>query len=269
MRRMWTWVVAAAIILGALPGPAAAASPPPAFADDFSTPLGDRWEIHGGAWEIVDGRLQGLGEADQLTAPDTATGGAVDLAGAVAAVDGLTATNVTVCLDMTSLEREDKGIVLRWLGPNDGIWLGFRGRDADSDLTVAQAVKGTPTLLTPEFSVPIPAHDIGDTIHICATLVGQRLRVEVDEERVLDRTFPFRVRAGAVGVHALADNLVTYDNVRVDPLAAPDTSTDATAHPATGRPEDVPVAVLIGLCGLGWLLAGSWLRWRLARAVRR
>jgi len=168
MPRLRTLLVATVMISGALPGPAAAASPPATFADDFSTPLGDRWEVHGGSWEIVDGWLQGLGETDRLHVD---TPSALDLAGAVAVVRGVTATNVSTCLDMTSLERVDKGIVLRWRGPDDGIWLGFRGLEADgliSDLTVAQAVDGVPTLYTPSHTVAIRPHNIGDTIHVCA-----------------------------------------------------------------------------------------------------
>lgn len=248
-------------------GPVAAAGPGISFNDDFSTPIGDRWDLHGGTWEIVDGRLQGLGEVDRLNAPDPASGGGVDLAGAVATVHGLTATNVTVCLDMTALERPDKGVVLRWRGPKDGIWLGFRGRESEdypSDLTVEQAIRGVPTLLTPEFSIPIDVHDIGDTIHACATLVGQRLRVVIDGRRVLDRSFPFQVRAGAVGVHALADNLVAYDNVRVT-VAPP--ATDATALVASvGRGNDAPLHLVL-LSATGWLVIAIWLRRRTVHGV--
>lgn len=194
------------------------------FQDDFATAIADRWSFHGGAWEVVEGQLQGLGEVDHLHVDSPS---ALDLAGAVATANGVVATDVSICADMTSLDRVDKGFVLRWIGPNDGIWLGFRGLESfiieglASDLTVAEAVDGKPMLFTPSHTIPILSHDLGDTIHVCAVLVGQRLTVDVDGQRVLDREFPVQVRAGAAGVHALAANLAAYDNVRINAVAVP------------------------------------------------
>ena len=105
--------------------------------------------------------------------------------------------------------------------------LGFRGLESfiieglASDLTVAEAVDGKPMLFTPSHTIAIPSHDLGDTIHVCAVLVGQRLTVDVDGQQVLDREFPVQVRAGGAGVHALAANLAAYDNVRINAVPVP------------------------------------------------
>ena len=194
------------------------------FQDDFATAFADRWSFHGGTWEVVEGQLQGLGKADHLHVDSPSP---LDLAGAVATADSLVATDVSICADMTSLDRADKGFVLRWIDPNDGIWLGFRGLESfiieglASDLTVAEAVEGKPMLFTPSHTIAIPSHDLGDTIHVCAVLVGQRLTVDVDGQQVLDREFPVQVRAGGAGVHALAANLAAYDNVRINAVPVP------------------------------------------------
>lgn len=250
------------LLLALVAGPVAAADPRTSFADDFATPLGDRWEVHGGTWAIVDGRLQGLGTAPDRLHVDEPS--ALDLAAAVAVVEGLRATNATVCLEMTALERVDKGIVLRWRGPRDGIWLGFRGLgegDLASDLTVSQAIDGVPTLFTPSHSVVIPTHEIGDTIDVCATLEDQRLIVDVGGKRVIDRTFPFLVRAGSIGVHALEANLVAYDDVGV--TVAPPIPDTAAAVPDAARGGDGPVRLVL-VTAAGLLALALWPRRRRA-----
>jgi hypothetical protein len=248
-------LAASVLILFALAAPVAAAEPEGRFTDDFSTPIGDRWEIHGGTWRVVDGELQGLGIEDTMTAADPA-GGGVDLAGAVAVVRGVRVANAEICLDMTALERVDKGVVLRCRNPKNGIWLGFRAnRDEEwfADMTVAEAVRGKPTLYTPEFSVPIPRHEMGDTIRVCARLSGRNLRVVVDGAEVLHRSFPFRVATGAVGVHALADNLVAYDNVKVTELPATEAESPSSVEDQEGSGWRV-----LAVSAVGWLLAGAW-----------
>jgi hypothetical protein len=245
------------LLLGLVAGPVAAADPPTSFSDDFSALLGDRWEIHGGEWAIVGGRLQGLGTTpDRLHVDDPS---ALDLAAAIAIVDGLSATNATVCLEMTPLERVDMGIVLRWRGPGDGIWLGLRALGDESDLTGSQAIAGVPTLYTPSHSVLIPAHEVGATLDVCATLVDQRLVVDVDGTRVIDRTFPFVVRAGSIGVHALEANLVAYDDVRV--TVTPPIPDTAMAVPGAtgGQRGPAPLALVTAAAFLPLAL---WLRRR-------
>ena len=121
---------------------------------------------------------------------------------------------------MRSIERVDKFLVLRSASPGNEVWIDFRAErpnEFPADLLVGQFTNCEETLYTPEFSVLIPPHQLGQTIHVRAILVGSRLGVLIDNILVLDRTFPFSLRAGQVGLATIDDDsgpgTTAFDNV--------------------------------------------------------
>lgn len=72
-------------------------------------------------------------------------------------------------------------------------------------------------LHTPEFSVLIPPHQVGQTIRTRIRLIGNRLTVWIDGIQILDRTFAFTARAGRAGV-GVWTGTAAFDNVRVRAL---------------------------------------------------
>jgi len=77
---------------------------------------------------------------------------------------------------MTSLDRVDKGLILRSAGPGDQIELNFRAERPDdypADVIV-QEISGCEGRSIRRVSVIIP-HQVGQTIHVRVRLVGSQL----------------------------------------------------------------------------------------------
>ena len=183
-----------------------------AFFDDFNGGNADRWEPTGGIWSLVDGRYEG-----QETEGTTCMGFAPNQS----IIRDMQARDVDLEVDMTSLDRVDKGLILRSAGPGDQIELNFRAERPDeypADLIVQEISACERTLYTPEFSVIIP-HQVGQTIHVRARLVGSQLTVWMDGALVLDEAFPFASRQGRLGVALLG--VAQFDNVAVRVLDGP------------------------------------------------
>jgi len=177
-----------------------------AFFDDFNEGTAARWEPMGGIWSVVDGQYEGQeteGTACMGFAPNQSI------------IRDVQARDVDVEVDMTSLDRVDKGLILRSAGPGDQIELNFRAERPDdypADVIVQEISGCERTLYTPEFSVIIP-HQVGQTIHVRVRLVGSQLTVWIDGALILDDAFPFASRQGRLGVALLG--VAQFDNVAV------------------------------------------------------
>lgn len=185
------------------------------FRDDFNADNASRWVPQGGTWTVIDGEYVGQGKGD-----GSAPCGSIGIAQSV--IKWVRAANVEVEADMRSIERVDKWIILRSVNPENEIKVNFRAERPDSypaDLIVEQLHDCQNITFTPEFSVLIPPHQVGQTIHVHVILVGKRLRVLIDRVLVLDRTFPFPRVAGRVGLAAHDDEYgpgtTAFDNVKV------------------------------------------------------
>jgi hypothetical protein len=181
------------------------------FCDDFSSGTATGWEPQGGAWTVENGQYIGEG------LPHGPCGG---FSLNKTLVRNLEAKNIDFQVDMTSIQGVDKGIILRSTGPDNQIELNFRAERPGAfpaDLVVQEIVNCQFILYTPEFSVPIP-HQVGQTIHVRAKLVGNHLRVWINSQMVLDRSFPFAATKGQVGLAALDGEVAAFDNVRVKVL---------------------------------------------------
>lgn len=170
------------------------------FRDNFNSGNAKRWQPTGGTWTVPvingDGKYVGQG-----TSATPSPCGLVSNADTV--IRGLRAADVELEADVRSIERVDKPIGFRWDGTDRQIVLGIRAERPGAfpaDLMVLERINCQQIAYTSEFSVLIPPHQIGDTIHVHAILIGNRLRVLLDNVLVLDRAFPFSHRSGRVAL---------------------------------------------------------------------
>jgi hypothetical protein len=171
------------------------------FCDDFSDA---KWNPQGGLWEVADNEYAGTGVQDACNTGFSSN---------ETLVRDLSARDVELRVDMRSLERVDKGIVLRSTGPSDQVELNFRAAPF-SDLVVQEVIACDLHLLSFD---PLP-HEMGQTINVQVRLVGDILKVWMDGELVLERCYDFRASSGAVGLAVINDGVSAFDNVQVDVL---------------------------------------------------
>ena len=179
------------------------------FCDDFSS----RWEPQGGVWMVERHEYVGEGTFENLCTYGFSTNETL--------IQDLDASNVDIQLDMRSIERVDKGIILRSTGSGSQIELDFRAERPGAypaDLLVQELVNCQFIRHTQEFEVLIPPHQVGETIHVRITLIGNRLQVWMDGQRVLDRSFPFVATRGQVGLAVINAGITAFDNVLVKVL---------------------------------------------------
>ena len=177
------------------------------FCDDFSSGRADQWNPEGGIWTATDGRYAATGNSDTRSACGHPTNQSL--------IKNFRARDLEVTLDMTSIARVDKFLVLRATDSDNQIELNFRAERPGAfpaDLIVQEKSACRFVLHTPEFSVLIPAHQVGQAVHVRARLTGTRLRVWIDAVPILDRKFPFSARAGNVGVGVVEAGAAAFDN---------------------------------------------------------
>lgn len=182
------------------------------FCDDFDDSSAARWNPLGGVWAVEAGRYVGQGELDTPC---------IGFSTNETVIDGLVARNVDIQLEMGSIERVDKAIILRSTDPNNQIELNFRAERPGaypSDLIVQELVDCTLIWHTAEFEILLPPHQMRETIHVRARLVGNRLQVWVDGQQVLNRSFEFTAVRGQVGLAAVQGGITHFDNVQVHVL---------------------------------------------------
>jgi hypothetical protein len=115
---------------------------------------------------------------------------------------------------MHSIQRVDKGLVLRSTDPGNQIELNFLAAPYNT-LAIQHSIDCEQAYLS---FVPFE-HQLGEIIRVRVRLVGQRLRVWVNGRSLVDGEYPFRVTAGRVGVAVISDlGYSVFDNVRVEVL---------------------------------------------------
>src|SRR5215472_9181820 len=80
---------------------------PKFFCDDFSSGTAERWEPEGGVWTVEGGQYVGEGTFD-MPCPGFSNNETL--------IRDLEASNVDIRLDMRSIERVDKGLILHSTG---------------------------------------------------------------------------------------------------------------------------------------------------------
>jgi len=176
------------------------------FCDDFESGTAEGWQPYDGTWSVDSREYVGRAGIDQC-----GTG----FSSNESLIRNLDAADVDVRLEMRSIQRVDKGIILRSTAAGDQIELNFRASPSFSDLIV-QELAGCQFNFLDAVALP---HEMGQVLHVHARLVGQRLTVWVDGRLVFDRSLPFQAKHGGVGLAVITDHGVSaFDNVRVKSL---------------------------------------------------
>jgi len=215
------------------------------FQDNFNSGNANRWSPLGGTWAVVNGKY--VGEGTSLGPSPCGQDPAV----AETLIRNLQAENVDIEADIKSIERVDKSIAFRWADNDRQVMLGIRAERPGAfpaDLLVVERKDCQHIVYTSEFSVLIPPHQVGQTIHVHAILIGKRLRVLIDKVLVLDRIFPFSLRSGKVALEVNEGGITTFDNVKVR-FGIIDQDGDGVRDgldmcPGTVLPEKVPTVRL-------------------------
>ena len=182
---------------------------PKTFCDDFDNGTADRWQPVDGTWTVVDREYVGRAGIDRC---DTGFSSNESL------IKHLAATDVDVRLQMRSIQRVDKGLILRSSSPGNQIELNFLA-DGYNALAIQQVTNCRLQVYEVLFGIPALRHELGEIIEVRVKLVGQRLQVWSKGQLVLDGLFPFRMTPGSVGVSVITDlGYSVFDNVRVDVL---------------------------------------------------
>ena len=173
------------------------------------------WTPDGGTWTVVNGHYTGTGPADQVTCVNAGSLMTASL------VDNFSAADVRVHVQMTSVDRADKVIVLRSRDSGDRIELNFVAFWGDSGaqqggvLVIHQLVNCAQSLLAPAISVP---HSVGDTLTVDLDLRGTQLKVKVGGSQVFDGALAIPTDAGGVGVAVITGGTDYFDDFWVEAL---------------------------------------------------
>jgi hypothetical protein len=177
-----------------------------AFCDDFESGTAENWQPYGGAWSVDSREYVGRAGADQC-----GTG----FSSNETLIRQVDAADIDLRLEMRSIQRVDKGIILRSASAGDQIELNFRANPSFSDLIVQELVGCQFNFLD---SVHIP-HEMGEVLQVRIRLVGHHLKVWVGQRVVLNRSLPFQARHGSVGLAVITDHGVSaFDNIRLKVL---------------------------------------------------
>lgn len=180
---------------------------PNQFCDDFEDGAAEEWEPIGGTWTVERNVYSGRAgaEVDQCSTGFSSN---------ESLIRELQATDVDVTLEMHSIQRVDKALVLRSTDPGNQIELNFLTAGYNV-LAIQHSIDCVQEYLS---FVPFE-HQLGEIIKVRVRLVGQRLQVWVNGSPLVDGEYPVRITAGRVGVAVISDlGYSVFDNVRVDVL---------------------------------------------------
>jgi hypothetical protein len=179
------------------------------FCEDFNDGLAENWSVEGGDWSVMDGRYLGI-------APESVLGSECGASLMTASLyEGLSPENVGFHAEMQGFDRLDKTIVLRAESPSNRIELNFRS-DPINDLMVQELRDCELVYHTTEGEIAVP-HGT-NMISVDVELRGDSLVVIVDGQPIVDRTFPFAIRPGRVGVAVIENSSVVFDSVWTESL---------------------------------------------------
>lgn len=182
----------------------------PRMCFDFSDGMAAGWTPEGGEWHVLEGMYVGWGPPT----PPPPCGASLLTA---SLVDGFTASDVRVHVELTAIQRVDKAIILRSSSAGDRIELNFRARfdtTDGADVIVQELVGCTPV----GHARGLVPHEVGDTIVVDATLVGTHLTVVVDGVTAIDQSFSFTATTGQVGVALFSSALTAVDSFVAESL---------------------------------------------------
>lgn len=186
----------------------------PIFCQDFNAGTSTAWIPEGDSdWSVIGGEYVG-----SVTSTRTSSCGASLMMTSM--FQPISARNVSVELDMRSIARADKIVVLRGLDGSNRIELNFRAQFVTpypGDLVVQELRSCQQISHAPIFTILVP-HQSGQTIHAEITLIADRLTVVVDGTTVLDTSYGLADRTGRIGVGVIEGGAAAFDNIVIRSL---------------------------------------------------
>ena len=176
------------------------------------------WTPDGGTWSVVNGQYVGTGPSAPVTCT---TAGSLITA---SLVNNFSAANVRLHVQMTSIDRPDKVIVLRSQDSGDRVELNFiaywndNGTQAGGVLSIQELTSCAQSFLVPTNTVSVP-HNVGDTLTVDLVLRGTQLTVDVGGSQVFDGPLTTILTApGGVGLGVITGETVDFDDFWVEDL---------------------------------------------------
>jgi hypothetical protein len=187
--------------------PFCAAQPqrPGSICEDFDEGNAENWQPVDGSWFVQNDEYIARAGNDRC---GTGFSSNESLLGE------LRATDVDMTLEMRSIQRVDKGIILRSVDSATQIELNLLAAPYNV-LYIGELINCQSQQF---YAVPLE-HQLGEVIEVRVRLVGQRLQLWMNGRSIVDGEFPFTVRRGKVGMTVITDlGYAVFDNVRVDVL---------------------------------------------------
>jgi hypothetical protein len=185
---------------------------------DFGgTSQGSSWMPDGGTWTVVNGQYLGTGP----DAPVTCVGAGSSMTASL--VDNFSAADVRLHVQMTSLDRPDKVLVLRSKDSGNRIELNFvaawddNGTPGGNVMVIQELVNCQQSFLVPPNTVSVP-HNVGDTLTVDLDLRGTQLTVKVGGAQVFDGAITAATDPGGVGLAVITGETVRFDDFWVEAL---------------------------------------------------
>ncbi len=171
----------------------------------------------GGTWTVVNGQYFGTGPDAPVTCVDAGSSMTASL------VNNFSAADVRVHVQMTSLDRPDKVIVLRSRDSGNRIELNFiaywddNGTPGGGVLVLQELVDCQQSFLLAPNTIPLP-HNVGDTLTVDLDLRGTQLTVKVGGAQVFDGALTIPTDPGGVGLGVITGETVLFDDFWVEAL---------------------------------------------------
>ena len=184
--------------------------------DFSSTSAASSWMPDGGTWTVVNGQYVGTGPSDAVTCVGAGSAMTASL------VDNFSAADVRVHVQMTSVDRPDKVIVLRSRDSGNRVELNFLanfnyGTPEGGVLIIQELVNCAYFNRNPPGTIAIP-HNIGDTITVDLELRGTQLTVSFDGSQVFSGAIAVATDPGGVGLGVITGGTVVFDDFWVEAL---------------------------------------------------
>ncbi|MET0658911.1 MAG: hypothetical protein ABW110_12215, partial [Steroidobacteraceae bacterium] len=160
----------------------------PTFADNFNGGAATRWRFVGGQWSVQNRVLVGAGVADLCH---------VGISSNEALIQDLQASDVDITVNARSLQGIDKALVLRSSSPGNQIELRLVG-GADNAVFVRE-LRDCELTLNQVLFFP-ERWNANVTQQFRAWLLGNYVRVWLNERLVAEFELPFTLERGAVGL---------------------------------------------------------------------
>ena len=173
--------------------------------DTFNSGAASRWQPVGGNWTVENLKYVGRGKADVC-----GTG----ISSNESLIRELQASDVDVQADIRSFAGSARAFVLRSTGPGNQIELYIVG---EQSAVLVQELRNCQPTIQQWLYFPVRFRS-KVTAHFRAQLLGDYLRVWMNDHLYIEFELPFTSTRGAVGVGVSDGESAAFDNVRIDVL---------------------------------------------------